>query len=271
MNHEIIGTTPNGLAVVTGATAGIGRDFARELAGKGLDVLIIGRRQQRLQDLKTELEDRHGVSVYPLQLDLSVDGVEDTIVARIEQIGLPLKWLVNNAGYQLNGLFEDQNLADLDKFTRVMLTSPVVLTHKLIPVLKTSAPSFIVNVGSLASFLPGTPGSVLYCPTKAYLKSFTEVLAGELADHSVTATLSCPGLTQTEIFDNEDAVAFAKMKAMKGMPSTVVVKQAIKAAEEGKIIIVHGWSSKLLSYLVRVLPLSWSRALIELSYGLDAG
>lgn len=256
-----------GLAVVTGASSGIGREFASQLAAKGLDVLVVARRKERLFELQTELEAAHCVRIFPLTVDLASPDAEDTIVAEIERLGRPLKWLVNNAGYSLAGLFDEVPLEAHNRALKVMLLSPVTLIHKLIPLLKHSAPAHLVNVASHGAFLPGCKTAGLYQGSKAFVRSLTEMLAAELNPYGINVTVSCPGLTETEILDTmPDSRAREKMKRMKGMSATIVAREAIAASERGDVIIVHGLGNKVLVYLVRVLPLRFSRWLMSKAY-----
>lgn len=258
------------LALVTGASSGIGRDFSRLLAAKGLDLLIIARREDRLLELKAELETAYDVAVHPLTVDLADGDADDRMYAEVQRINQPLKWLVNNAGYNFTGRFDENLLEDYETFNKVMMSSPVALTHKLIPNLKAAAPAYIVNVASIAAFLPGTPGAGVYPASKAFLKSFTEMLAAELKQYQINATASCPGVTKTEIFDAmTDSSATEKVKNMPGMSSLVVAQQAIDAAEKGTVVIVHGLPNKILAYMLRVLPLPLSRYLVSRAYGLE--
>jgi len=156
----------NGLAVVTGASAGIGAEFARQLAARGHDLLLVARRENRLKALARELRDEHGVRVTLLVTDLNDLDAADRVAPAVEATGAPLRWLVNNAGYALVGSFEHASLADHRRFIRVMGSAPVEITHAVLPALRRAAPSHIINVGSVASYAPGLPGSGLYASVR---------------------------------------------------------------------------------------------------------
>lgn len=257
------------LALITGASAGIGREFARILASKGLDLLIVARREARLLALKAELEQKYAITVHCLAIDLAAEGVEPQISDKVREIGTPLGWLVNNAGYGITGRLDETALSEYERFLKIMLTGPVALTQLLLPDLKKAAPAYIINVASVAAFLPGTPGAGVYPACKAFIKSFTETLAGELRSSQVYATASCPGMTKTEIFDvMPESADVEKMKQRPGMSAAVVAQQAINAVESGKVVIVHGLVNKVIAAIFSLIPLRLSMYIVAKAYPL---
>ena len=259
-------TGENSLALVTGASAGIGREFARAMAARGLNVLIVARREDRLLELKAELEQQYGVQIFPFVADLAEEGVEQRIEAEVGRIGLPLVWLINNAGYAIEGPFDELPLVEHQKFMKVMMTGVLELTHRLIPHLKKATPAYIINVGSMGSFFSCSPQGGVYMPIKKFVQSFTEQLAVEfeMQDTDINVAVSCPGMTQTEIFHSASESAKEKMASDRfAMTAAQVVEQSINAVLNGKVVIVHGWNNKLFAAVLRHLPLTWSRRLTK--------
>lgn len=260
-------TTDKGsLALVTGASSGIGLEFARVMAARGLNVLVVARREERLLDLKAELEQQYGVQIFPFAADLAEEGVERHIVAEVDRIGLPLAWLINNAGYAIEGPFDEIPLVEHQKFMKVMMTGLLELTHRLIPHLKKATPAYIINVGSMGSFFSCSPQGGVYMPIKKFVQSFSEQLAVEfeMQNIDISVTVSCPGLTQTEIFHSASESAKEAMASNRFVMSAAdVVEQSIDAVLTGKVVVVHGWNNKLFAALLRHLPLSWSRWLTK--------
>lgn len=239
------------LAIVTGASSGIGREIARQLAAKGLDILAIARREHRLTELKGELELQHGVTVFPLVADLSAQDVVQQIYAEVIRIGQPVKWLVNNAGYTENMDFAGTPWDEHRAFLDVLLMVPVALTHRLIPLLKEASRAYVLNISSTAAFTPGTIGMALYPSSKTFIHYFTQGLAVQLKKYGIQATVSFPGMTATELIDNWDGADLDKSKMMS---PEQVASEAIEAAEQGKPAIIHGTADKILCYLFRILP-----------------
>ena len=259
-------TERNALALVTGASSGIGREFTKALAARGLNVLVVARREERLLELKAELEQQYDVRIFPFVADLVEEGVEQRIEAEVDRIGLPLVWLVNNAGYAIEGPFEQLPLVEHQKFMKVMMIGVLELTYRLISHLKKATPAYIVNVGSMGSFFSCSPEGGVYMPIKKFVQSFTEQLAVEFEMHDVNikVTVSCPGLTRTEIFHSASESAKEQMASSRFvMTPAQVVEQAINAVLNGQVVIVHGWNNRLMAALLRHLPLSWSRWLTK--------
>lgn len=252
-----------GLAVVTGASSGIGAEFARQFAQSGHDLLLIARRKDRLDALAAQLGKTHGVKVHVLPLDLADLDAAELTRREVERIDLPLKWLVNNAGYGILGPFESNSIDDYRRYVRVLAMAPIEFCHALLPRLRQAQPSHVINIASLAGHLPGLPGSNLYAGLKSMLIKFTEMLAleCEMLGFDVTATVSCPGMTESEIFDNQPSsvdVQHFKNK-YKFMPASAVVAHAIAAAKARRIIVVPGRTNQVAAFLAKHLPSSLMR------------
>jgi len=255
--------TLQGLAVVTGASSGIGAEYARQLAAQGYDLLLIARRWDRLRVLADELRSSHGIQAEVLAVDLNDLLAAERVRAEVERIGRPLKWLINNAGYGMLGPFEGFTIEDQRRFVRVLGLAPIELTHALLPQLRRAVPSHVINVASLAAYLPGTAGSGLYHGVKSMLFKFTEMLAAELAEAKITVTASCPGMTESEIFDHHGPdVDVSYFKKLKVMPASTVVREALAAAKASRVSVIHGGGNRLVAWLARHLPPSVMRYLV---------
>jgi hypothetical protein len=244
-----------GLAVVTGASSGLGRAYAGVLAADGYDVLLIARREDRLNELAVEIGRRFDVAARALVLDLASTGAAAAVAATVVESGRAAAVLVNNAGYYLDGDFLDYDWDDQAAMLRVLLTTPTELTHALLPGMLAAGRGAVVTMASLGAFLPSTPHQTLYGPVKHYLVAFNRSLANEYAGRGVTFTAVCPGFTATEMMDRGSA-ANARLRLPKGMISDPerVARQSWAAARRGRTVVVPGVINKAAAGLLRVLP-----------------
>ncbi len=183
------------LALVTGASAGIGAAFARILASHGYDVALTARRADRLEALAAEIRLRYGVEAYAIPADLADPAGVDTVLAGVEAQGRVIDALINNAGYGLPGAYAETSWADQGKFLQVMLTSVCELSHKVLPGMIERRFGRIVNVASLAGLVPGAAGHTLYAATKGFLVKFSQSLHLENLSTGVHVSALCPGFT----------------------------------------------------------------------------
>ncbi|MFT4569349.1 MAG: short-subunit dehydrogenase [Hyphomicrobiaceae bacterium] len=239
------------LAAVTGASAGIGESFARELAKRGWDLLLVARRKQRLEKLAAELRADHGCRVDILAADLTrpaaLRRVEDALSAS-RRLGL----LVNNAGMGDFGVFSKSDRDREESEIRLNTIAVVRLTHAALPGMVRRKSGSIINVSSTAGFAP-CPNFATYGATKAFLNSFTEALHEELADSGVAVQALCPGLTHTEIFEAAGTDT-SGLPEFLWMESEDVVIESLNALETGTVVCVPGLGNRALSTLARMLP-----------------
>jgi short-subunit dehydrogenase len=241
-----------GTALVTGASAGIGREFAGQLAARGYDLILVARDAERLGALAAELEARHGVAAAVLAADLTRDPDVDRVVARIA--GTPaLTLLVNNAGFGTTGSLADAPPEQQEAMLRLHALAPMRLTQAALPGFLARRRGAIVNVSSIASFIYSA-GSVNYCATKAYLTTFTEGLAAELAGTGVRAQALCPGFTRSEFHERMGPGAGERPRLMWMTAEAVVRASLAQLARGGPVICVPGLRYKLIVALVRLLP-----------------
>jgi short-subunit dehydrogenase len=189
-------TTRPGLAIVTGASAGIGAALATRLSRAGRPVLAVARREDRLRALAQEAAAAGGATIHPLALDVAADGAADRIADAARRLG-GAAWLVNDAGFGAYGPFASQDRAMLARLVRVNCEALVALTHAVLPQLRVSGEGVLLNVASAAAFQP-TPFMSVYGASKAFVLSFTEGLAEELRGTGVFAGAYCPGPVATE-------------------------------------------------------------------------
>ena len=241
-----------GTALVTGASAGLGHDFAHLFAADGHDVVLVARRRDRLEALATALRERHGVQATPLDVDLAAPGAAARIVDTLRAGGHAVDFLVNNAGFGATGAFADTPAERALGMVQVNITALVELTRLLLPDMLARGRGRILNVGSTAGFQPG-PFMATYYASKAFVNSFTEALAWELQGSGVTATLSCPGATNTE-FAGHAGNAESLLFRLGAADSATVAREAYTAMMAGRRLAIHGFTNKAGVQALRVGP-----------------
>jgi len=183
-------------ALVTGASSGIGVEFARYHASKGGDVVLVARSKDRLDELKSELESAHGISATVIAADLAQPDSAENIFAATEAAGLQIDILINNAGFGGHGKFHERDLAKDQAMMQVNMVSLVNLTHLYLQGMVNRNSGKILHVASTAAFMPG-PLQAVYYATKAFVMSFSQAVAQELDGTNVTSTVLCPGAVAT--------------------------------------------------------------------------
>jgi short-subunit dehydrogenase len=239
-------------ALITGASAGLGRDFARLFAADGHDVVLVARRRDKLDELAAELERDAGVTAHVLPADLTDRTAPVEIHDHLQANGVAIEFLVNNAGFGSTGRFAELDAQRELDMIAVNITALTHLTRLLLPSMIERGHGRILNVGSTAGFQAG-PYMATYYATKAYVNHFSEALAHELAGTGVTVTVSCPGATATEfagIAGNDKSQLFAAAVAR----SEDVARAAYQAMMKGKRMIVHGARNRILVQALRVAP-----------------
>ncbi len=236
-------------ALVTGASAGIGRAFAERLAREGNDLVLVARDRARLEELATELRRRHGVAVEVLVADLSDREATGRVCARVADGVRPVDLLVNNAGFGLKRSFLDNDLAAEEAGLDVMVRAVLLTCHAAGRAMRERGRGAILNVSSVASFIAnGT-----YSAEKAFVTVFTEGLASELAGTGVTATVLCPGFTRTEFHARAD-IGVSALPQPLWLDADDVVQQALSDVARGKVVSVPGAQWKVVTAGVRALP-----------------
>lgn len=243
------------LSLITGASAGIGAAFARELAARGHDLVLTARRTDRLEALAEELRGKHNVSVTVLPADLADPAAPQQLQAALAERRLAVDWLINNAGYGLPGTFDANTWEDHAAFIQVLMTAPTELAWRLLPGMRERGYGRIVNVASLAGHVPGTAGHTLYGASKAYLIKFSQSLALENRHLGVHVCALCPGFTWSEFHDvTGTRELMNQMPRFMWQTAEEVVREACDAVERGDIVRVTGRVNRLIKALVKLMP-----------------
>ena len=243
------------LALVTGASAGIGAAFAQVYAGRGWDVALTARRADRLEELAQDIRRRHGVAVLPVAADLADPAAPQAILVRLADQGRAVDALVNNAGYGVPGHYADTAWAGQGAFLQVMVTAPCELAHRLVPGMAARGFGRIVNVASLAGLAPGGPGATLYAASKAFLVRFSESLHLETRGKGVHVTALCPGFTRSEFHDvmgTRDAAD--RLPSFMWQQPESVVREGWAAVTHAKPVCIPGTVNKLTAAAIRPVP-----------------
>ncbi|RXZ73184.1 SDR family NAD(P)-dependent oxidoreductase [Agromyces albus] len=247
-NHA--GTT----AVITGASSGIGAEFARTLAVRGANLVLVARREDRLIALADELVAAHGVAVHPLALDLAAPGAVDAVETFVHDRGLTVDSLVNNAGFGMHGPLAEADAPRIDEQVRLNVGALVALTRAFLPELTASGRGVLVNVASTAAFQP-VPFMATYAATKAFVLSFTEAVAFETRDSGLRVTALAPGATRTEFFD---VVGSEGVRVGNYQTSEEVVATAMRALDARRTppSVVSGGRNAATALMGRIMPRS---------------
>jgi uncharacterized protein len=236
-------------ALITGASSGIGEAFAKILAAKGMNLVLVARSEGKLQQLAAELERQHGVRVGVIPADLSEVGVAQKIYRSAKEQGWQVDLLVNNAGFSTYGYFETISPEREQAEITVNVASLVDLNHAFIPDMLEKGGGGVINVGSIGGFAPLTRQAV-YGATKAFVLSFSQALHEEYRKRGLKVLALCPGAVATnfnEVIDVDINI--------KGATPEFVVKAALNAFERGKSVVVPGASNKLMAAILpRILP-----------------
>jgi short-subunit dehydrogenase len=249
------------IALVTGASSGIGADLARELARDGHDLILSARRIEPMQKLAEELK-ALGAGVTVITADLSKAGAAAALVHDIEARGLAVDTLINNAGLGDNSLFHLEDRARIDEMLQVNIVALTELTRLLLPGMVSRRRGRVMLVASTASFQPG-PYMAVYCATKAYVLSLGEAIGYELRGTGVTLSVLCPGGTDTEFAKvaNSTEMKLHKNPMMPRMAAAEVARQGYAALKTGRAVLVTGWFNKTGAFLNRITPRSTATAL----------
>ena len=243
------------LALITGASAGIGAAFARAYAARGYDLALVARRADRLEALGAELAAAHGVEAFAIPADLAAFEAQAPVQAAVAARGRVVDALVNNAGFSIAQSFAGTPWARQRDFLMTLVVGACGLAHGVIPGMVERGRGAIVNVGSLAAFAPGVAGHSLYPGAKSLMVSWSQALAAELKGSGVRVTVTCPGFTLTE-FAEANGTKGVMDEAPRRLFQTAdqVVAETLRANDRGKVVIVPGLHNKIAAAVLRYLP-----------------
>ena len=240
-------------ALVTGASSGIGKEFARYHASRGGDLILTARRETELDALKTELESAHSIKVHVFALDLGSDCGAKELYEEITDAGLRVDILINNAGFGGHGIHTERDLNAERSMIDLNIKALVTLTHELGRDMVAQGGGKILNVGSTAGFMPG-PLQAVYFATKAFVLSFSQAIDHELRPKGVTCTVLAPGYVKTEFAAVADLGGTDLVKQGGSTPSDVA-KHGYDAMMRGKLVTVNEFRlSILVNWIVPLLP-----------------
>ena len=246
-------------ALITGDSAGLGREYARLFAKDGHDLVLVARRRERLDELARELAAAHGTTCMVIAADLAAPSAGQQIADQVQAAGRTIDFLVNNAGLGKRGPFAQSDVRLQLEMIDVNMRALVDLTHRFLPGMLERKQGRILNIASIAGFVPG-PFMATYYASKAFVVSFTEALAQELRGTGVTATASCPGPTATEFADvagSSKSNLFRRHVA----DAISVARHGYGAMLAGKVVAIPGLQNKLSVQSVRIAPRAVVRAI----------
>ncbi len=247
--------SPRPLALITGASSGLGAAFARAYAARGYDLCLTARRLDRLEALAAELSARHGVEAFAVAADLGVFEAEKPILAAIAARGRHVDLLVNNAGFSIPQSFAATPWTRQRDFLMTLVVAPCALAHAVIPGMVERGGGGIVNVASLAGYAPGAAGHSLYPGAKSLMIKFSQALDAEYGSAGIKVTAVCPGFTKTEFAQaNETQHLMDEAPRLFWQSAETVVSVAIKANENSRVVVIPGWHNKLAVVMLRYLP-----------------
>jgi short-subunit dehydrogenase len=242
----------NRIALITGASSGLGMSFARRFAEMGYDLIITGRNQDKLSALAGELQSASGINVQCIIAELSEEKDVNNILQVIDEVG-SISVLVNNAGYGSGQEFCSCSLGTHMQMLSVHVVASLKLMYAVLPGMIRSQGGTIINVSSLGAFTPA-PGNSMYSATKIFLKSFTESLHMEVSRYGIKLQCLCPGFTNTEFHNRRAEGNVRKTSGLFWMEADEVVDECLRSLEKNKIVCVPGIFNRILRYIVSLLP-----------------
>ena len=225
--------------IITGASAGIGEVFAKQLAQQGNNLILVARRKDKLDQLATKLTSQYSIQVETIAADLATMESSQEIEKHVQEKGWAIQGLINNAGFGDRGSFLDISLDRQLQMIQLNVTTLINLTYRLLPNIKKQSQPFIINVASTAAFQAG-PNMAVYYATKAFVLSFSEALHEELKAEGIQVSALCPGATDSEFAVSANMTDTKLFKAG-AMTADAVVKKALR--KKNKAIVITGWKN----------------------------
>jgi len=247
-------------ALITGASAGLGAEFARQLAAENYDLILVARRGDRLRQLADELQQGHGISCHVIESDLSDPLAPQALFTEVGSRGLQVDYLVNNAGIAGPDLLEDRDWAEQQNFYQLMMTAVAHLCHLFVPPMRERGFGRVINVASVAARIPRADGCN-YSSSKAYVVALSESLNVTLKDTGVHVSALCPGFTHTDFHETAGLMDMKNsLPSWMWYSAATVVSDGIAAVEKGKPICISG---RLYRWLDPFFQSVWTRRLFK--------
>jgi uncharacterized protein len=246
-------------ALITGASSGIGEEFAQQLAQRKTDLILVSRSPEKLERLATRLQQKYSINAEIIIQDLTAPAAGKTVFDKVEQKGLIVDLLINNAGFGDYGKFSERDLTKQLAMIQLNVTVLTELTGLFLPLMKTRGNGGIINISSIAGFQP-LPYMSVYAATKAFVLSFTEALWAENKNSGVRILAVCPGATESDFFKVAEfpdsfAESQKKNKTVSLTPAIEVVKEALKALDQGQsTIVTGGLANQIIVNIPRFVP-----------------
>jgi hypothetical protein len=253
-------------ALITGASAGIGREFARQLADRAQSIVLLARRTERLAQLRQELLNRKpNLEVHIFAVDVADEAQIQSLVESLGRDKIDVDLLINNAGLGDAGPFATSDLTRNEQMLLVNVMALTSLTRQLLPQMIAKRHGGILNVSSSAGFLP-IPGDAVYAATKAYVTNFSEALRAELRGTGVSVCALCPGPVQTEF---QEVARRQGVRSRLGpefvvVPVEQVVRDALAALEADRPLVIPGFAMKFVMFVGRLMPMPILRLIFRL-------
>ncbi len=226
--------------LITGASSGIGEEFARRLAGLGHNLVLVARNKDKLHELCDELMLKHKITAHYVAVDLLQDDADKRVFDETEEHQMEIDWLINNAGFGSAGDFATLDFKKELEMIDLNIRSLVALTHRYLQKMRERKSGTIINVSSAASFQP-IPFMATYAATKAFVSSFSEAIAEENRPFGIRVMALCPGSTETNFFAASNIDRALQVKGQQTVEE--VVDTALAAVEKGKSKVVSGWAN----------------------------
>ncbi len=247
-------TKPQGTALVTGASSGIGLELARVLGKKRHPLVLGARNEERGREAATQLQVEYGVPVSTHTKDLSHPGAADELWGDLLKANVTVDILVNNAGVGVCGEFQDEPLEALRRIQMVNVLALTMLTRLALPGMLVRKSGRILNLGSIVGYQPGGPRMAAYYATKSYVLSFSKGLARELAGTGVSVTALCPGPTKTSFEEKSGAVDTHLYKLLPQMTAATVAMAGYRGMMRGRRVVIPGLFTKILAFAGELPP-----------------
>lgn len=253
-NHFTNGFFMKHIAIITGASTGIGLEIARIFAEQHIDILIVARDKQKLENIKQRFELEHGIHVHYVPADLSTTDGYTAIIDYVKQHALSIGYLVNNAGFGDYGDFIERDMMKYVEIINLNITALTALTHHFAKLMVSNGYGRILNVASTAGFQPD-PHFAVYGATKSYVMNFSEALHKELENTGVTVTVLSPGATKTEFIDRAE-MGHSKLFDKGVMSASEVARVGYEGMIQGKLHVIPGFKNRVMAFFSSITPSS---------------